>query len=158
MSSRRSVKKLAPAPESGPAVGGAVARLPSKSKEQVDYLVTHYQDFLTHQTAVTLDRFWLRVYEGWYKRWPITPTPGATKGSAGDARTENNQVRIITFLCLVLLLTSFLNRNFARGSIIGLVPLPKPQNPTCDWTKPKNGNSLLPKHTALTPGIRVSVR
>ncbi|KAF9777754.1 hypothetical protein BJ322DRAFT_1114803 [Thelephora terrestris] len=91
MSLRRSVKKLAPAPESGPAAGGAVARLPSKSKEQVDYLVTHYQDFLTHQTAVTLDRFWPRVYEGWYKRWPITPAPGATKGSAGDARTENNQ-------------------------------------------------------------------
>ncbi|KAF9790754.1 hypothetical protein BJ322DRAFT_1104403 [Thelephora terrestris] len=83
---RRSLKKLAPAPESGPAAG-----ISSKFKEQVEYLVTHYQDFLTHQTAVTLDRFWLRVYEGWYKRWPITPAPGATKGLAGDARTENNQ-------------------------------------------------------------------
>lgn len=109
---------------------------PGKSKEQLDYLNSHLSDFLTHQAAGSLDRFWPRVYDGWHKKWPVAATADDVKeydsleGAILVLRTDNNQVRVITFVCLELLTIQFLNRGFACGSTTKHVPLPNPRNPT----------------------------
>ena len=96
-------------PNSGTTTGALTPKPPKaawKTPEQLNYLTSHMTDFVTHQTAGSLDRFWPRVFDGWYKQWPISPTPEAIKdcgSSAGailKARSENNQVRIKASLLL----------------------------------------------------------
>lgn len=64
-------------------------------------MTTLLPDFITHQTAGSLERFWPRVFDSWHTKWPITPSPDAIKlyGSRENAtlalRSENYQVRII---------------------------------------------------------------
>jgi hypothetical protein len=132
-------KKPAPAPNLGTAIGASTPKAPKapgKSKEQLDYLNSHLSDFLTHQAAGSLDRFWPRVYDGWHKKWPVAATADDVKeydsleGAILVLRTDNNQVRVITFVCLELLTIQFLNRGFACGSTTKHVPLPNPRNPT----------------------------
>ena len=85
-------------PESAPA-----PKLPKaawKTGEQLEYLLSQWPTFTSHQTAGKLDRFWPHVYDTWYKKWPIDPAPQALKqhGTREEAilvlRSENNQVRI----------------------------------------------------------------
>ena len=85
------------------------SRVAWKTGEQLEYLLSHWGNFVTHQNEKGLDRFWPRVYDGWYKKWPITPSPELVKehGSRENAiltlRSENNGVRITSFpefLCL----------------------------------------------------------
>ena len=91
--------KDAPVPKS--------SRIAWKTGEQLEYLLDQWPGFITHQTSGTLDRFWPRVYDMWYKKWPVaSPTPmavdhaGSLAAAILTARTENNQVRITDFyLC-----------------------------------------------------------
>ena len=70
----------------------------SKSDDQIEYLMSHWLDFKAHQAAGTLDRFWLRVFDGWYKKWPIPPTPasieehGSSPDAASDLQSKTNGV------------------------------------------------------------------
>jgi len=79
-----------------------------KTKEQVDYMLSHWPDYTAHQTSKTLDRFWPLVYDGWYKRWPITPTSEqiGKHGSRANAllvlRSDKNDVSAQKTLSLTL--------------------------------------------------------
>ena len=74
-----------------------------KTGEQLEYLLSQWTDFVANQTAGSLDRFWPRVYDPWYQRWPISPTPqavtqhGSLEKAKSVLRLENNQVRITDF-------------------------------------------------------------
>ena len=74
-----------------------------KTGEQLEFLLSHWDRYVTHQTDGTLDRFWPRVYDAWYKAWKITPSAEAIKqyGSSENAiltlRSENNSVRMTNF-------------------------------------------------------------
>ncbi|KAF9642118.1 hypothetical protein BDM02DRAFT_3193876 [Thelephora ganbajun] len=46
-----------------------------KTGEQLEWLLSYWEDFITHQTEGTLDCFWPRVYHTWYLKWLITLTP-----------------------------------------------------------------------------------
>ena len=71
-----------------------------KSDDQVNYLISHWLDFKAHQAAGALDRFWPRVFDGWYQKWPVTSTPEAVAeyGSPANAvlalRLGTNSVRV----------------------------------------------------------------
>ena len=91
---------------SGTPEGAPTPKLPRtawKTGEQLEYLLSQWPAFISHQTAGKLDRFWPHVYDTWYKNWPINPTPQALKqhGMREEAilmlRSENNQVRITEF-------------------------------------------------------------
>ncbi|KAF9784807.1 hypothetical protein BJ322DRAFT_1109516 [Thelephora terrestris] len=86
MSSKQLGKKPAPTPNTGTATGASTTKS-GKSKEQLEFLTSHHLGFLTHQTATTLNRFWPPVFDGWYKKWPITVTPADIKqyGSPANA-------------------------------------------------------------------------
>ena len=79
------------------------SRVAWKTGEQLEYLLSRWGEFVTHQNEKGLDRFWPRVYDGWYKKWLITPSPELVKehGSRENAiltlRSENNGVRIMSF-------------------------------------------------------------
>ena len=162
MYSKPSRKKAPPAPNPGTATGAPAFDSSKKSEEQLAFLNSWMPEFLVHQTAVTLNRFWPQVFDPWYKRWPIVPPPEAIQkhGSSPNAilvlRTENNQVRIEVCFYLVSALIHIPDRSFATGFTIGLAPPPSPQNPTCDLIRQKNGNSLPPRLTAITPGTSAS--
>ena len=133
-----------------------------KTGAQLGYLLTHWSGFISHQNAGTLDRFWPRVYDGWYATWPITATPlSITKWDTPEAatlmlRSENNQVRATDSPARTIdNLFTFLTRGFVRGSTTVAVQLPGLRNPICDFTKTKNENSLPPKLTVPMPGILV---
>lgn len=70
-----------------------------KSDDQVNYLMSHWLDFKAYQAAGTLDRFWPRVFDGWYTQWPVVATPKAVAehGSPANAvlalRSGTNGVR-----------------------------------------------------------------
>lgn len=85
-----------------------------KTPEQVSYLDSHLSGYFAHQNARTLDRFWPRVYDGWYKQWPITASPKEIRnhGSSANAilviRNIRNKVRIPSSLYRTLSTTHFL--------------------------------------------------
>ena len=101
---------MAPKPKKVPSASAAgasaeastpkLARLPWKTGIQLEYLLTQWQSFLDHQSRGALEHFWPRVFETWYEKWPITPTPTevSNAGSASAAmlvlRSEKNQVRL----------------------------------------------------------------
>lgn len=102
MAPRRLEKKPPPTPTSAT----TAPKLPRggwKNDEQRDYMLSHWTDYVTHQNAKTLDRFWPRVYDGWYHKWPITPSRDSIRehGSKENAilvfRTDNNSVRTTSF-------------------------------------------------------------
>lgn len=74
-----------------------------KTGEQLEYLLTHWTGYVTHQNKKTLASFWSRVYDGWYRKWPITPSiesmakHGSREGAILALRSENNSVRITIF-------------------------------------------------------------
>lgn len=86
-----------PPPSSGEATSKAV----KKSKEQLDYLLAYWPGYVAHQAAKTLDRFWPRVFNGWYEQWPIKPTPeeigeyGSTANAILTLRVKSNEVRAV---------------------------------------------------------------
>ena len=94
-----------PPPESEPAISSSTPK-PSKTswktEEQTEYILSHYSGYITYQASGSLNRFWPIVYDGWYKEWPITPTPAMARehGSPAKAllalRTENNRVSTTT--------------------------------------------------------------
>ncbi|KAF9642316.1 hypothetical protein BDM02DRAFT_3193503 [Thelephora ganbajun] len=67
-----------------------------KTGEQLEWLLSRWEDFITHQTEGMLDRFWPRVYHAWYLKWPITPTPqsvnqwGSHENAVLTLRSESN--------------------------------------------------------------------
>ncbi|KAF9781016.1 hypothetical protein BJ322DRAFT_1023687 [Thelephora terrestris] len=101
MSSKQLGKKPAPTPNTGTATGASTTKS-GKSKEQLEFLTSHHLGFLTHQTATTLNRFWPPVFDGWYKKWPITVTPADIKqyGSPANAilvfRKVTNELTALT--------------------------------------------------------------
>ena len=70
-----------------------------KTGEQLEYLLSQWPGFVSHQNSESLDRFWPRVYDTWYSKWPIMPTPefvgkhGSLEGATLVFRSENNKVR-----------------------------------------------------------------
>ena len=78
-----------------------------KTQEQEDWMATLMPDFLTHQSNGSLERFWPRVYEAWYKQWPIVPTPEeienyeSPEGAILVLRVAKNKVRIPAHLSTV---------------------------------------------------------
>ena len=110
MPSRRSRK--GPSPRTS---AGAPARKPSKSDwkspDQLGYLNSHLSRFISFQTAGALTRFWPRVFDGWHKQWPITPSPddirqyGSRENAILTLRSTTNTVCIVT--CFYLYPYSF---------------------------------------------------
>lgn len=47
-----------------------------KTGEQLEYLLSCWENFKRAQTNKKLDRFWGQTYEEWYKRWPV-PSPAS---------------------------------------------------------------------------------
>ena len=90
MSPRRSEEDQPP-PDPGPAISSPTSK-PSKNdwktEEQVEYMLSHWSGYIAHQASKSLPRFWPRVCDGWYQRWPITPTPEMIEkhGSSTDAK------------------------------------------------------------------------
>ena len=101
-----------PPPDSEPTIGSSTPK-PSRSNwrsdEQTEYMLSHWSGYVTHQASKSLDRFWSIVCDGWYQRWPITPTPAMIRehGSSANAklvvRKDTNKVSTITKLSPVLL-------------------------------------------------------
>lgn len=85
------------------------SRVAWKTGEQLEYLLSQWDRFVTHQTDGRLDRFWPHVYDGWSKAWPITPSAESIKqhGSRENAilalRLETNGVRMMSFYASNLL-------------------------------------------------------
>ncbi|KAF9777388.1 hypothetical protein BJ322DRAFT_1025784 [Thelephora terrestris] len=46
-----------------------------KTGDQLEFLLSHWEDFKQAQDTKKLDPFWQRVFAGWYERWPIPPSP-----------------------------------------------------------------------------------
>ena len=69
-----------------------------KSGEQLEFLLFHESGFKLCQDAKKLDRFWLRTFEEWYRRWPL-PSPSSTlpekdrSAALLAAQKEKNTVR-----------------------------------------------------------------
>lgn len=108
MAPKRSEKKPPPTPTSA-----TTADAPSKSSrvawkqgDQLEYMLSHWESFVTNQNEKKLDRFWPRVYDGWYKKWPITPSLesigkyGSRENAILALRSENNNVSITSFYAL----------------------------------------------------------
>ena len=74
-----------------------------KTGEQLKYLLSYWDQFLTYQNSGMLDHFWPHVYAGWYKRWQIVPSPksisqhGSYENAVLTLQSENNHVRITWF-------------------------------------------------------------
>ena len=105
MPSSRSEKKRPSASKSAK-TADASPKLPRtawKTREQLEYLLSCWDRFLTYQNEGTLDRFWPHVYAGWNKAWPIVPSPesineyGSYENAVLTLRSENNNVRITWF-------------------------------------------------------------
>lgn len=76
------------------------SRVAWKTRAQLEYLFSEFQNYHDHQDAGTLARFWPRIYDTWYQRW-ATPNPtrqaigkhGSLVNATLVLRTENNCVR-----------------------------------------------------------------
>ena len=100
-------KRLGKEPSPTPASAVTTHTLPKpsrnswKTKEQGAFLLGKSTEFVDYQNEGTLERFWPPIYDTWYKRWPILPTPQDVKayGSSLNAiltlRSKNNTVRIM---------------------------------------------------------------
>lgn len=70
-----------------------------KSGDQLEFLLSQESSFRRAQDARTLDRFWQKVFDEWYHRWPLPSCPTLTHGhnTAETARfmlqKEKNKVR-----------------------------------------------------------------
>ena len=69
-----------------------------KSGEQLEFLLFHESSFKLCQDAKKLDRFWLRTFEEWYRRWPLPPpSPALSEKDRSDAllaaQKDKNLVR-----------------------------------------------------------------
>ena len=75
------------------------ARPDWKTGEQFQFLLTCWDNFKSAQDTKALDRFWPKVYEDWYTRWPIPSSPSLAReyGSIEEGRIilqkEKNTVR-----------------------------------------------------------------
>ena len=77
-----------------------------KTGEQLEFLLSNWEGFKHAQNAKKLDHFWQRVFEAWYKRWPITPPPSSHSHEPIEnqrlmAQRENNTVRQILYYALI---------------------------------------------------------
>lgn len=81
-------------------------RVQWKSGEQLEFLLSHEAGHKRHQDQQTLDRFWPRVFEQWYDRWPLVATPALIKKhktrDAARMMMQNgrNKVHCFFFACL----------------------------------------------------------
>ena len=161
MPPKRSDKKAPPTSASGTTSDTTPkpSRTAWKTGEQLEYMLSHWADFVTHQTQGSLDRFWPHVYDGWYTQWPIKPTPESIS-KAGNRecailtlRSENNNVRIMNPSPNTPDHSYPFVRESVRGFTTTPVPPPRLLSRTCGLIKMR-GERLLPsKLIALTPGI-----
>lgn len=82
-------KRRASPPEIPPDSSTAkVPRTGWKTGEQLEFLLSHWQTFKRCQDGKKLTPFWPYVYDHWYQRWPIVPTPDAIElyGTPENAR------------------------------------------------------------------------
>ena len=45
-----------------------------KTGEQLEFLLSYWPAFKRAQGSKAFDRFWQKLFEEWYTRWPIVPT------------------------------------------------------------------------------------
>ena len=70
-----------------------------KTGEQLEFLLYQWPVFKRAQDNKSLDRFWPRVFEDWFKRWPVRSTPtlikehGSPEAARLMAQKEKNTVR-----------------------------------------------------------------
>lgn len=103
MARKRSGKKSTSTSTPSTAEGTPVkspSRAAWKTREQLEYLLSQWSGFISHQNAGSLDRFWPRIYDHWYRMWPINPTPQAIQEHGGRSeailllRNKNSTVCI----------------------------------------------------------------
>lgn len=59
-----------------------------KTGEQLEWMLTKFDDFLRHQTDKCLDDFWIPLFHSWHDQWPITPTAEAIEEHGSKANAE----------------------------------------------------------------------
>lgn len=50
-----------------------------KTGEQLEFLLSQWKSFKRAQDAKTLDKFWPRVFEEWFTRWPVPSSPSLAR-------------------------------------------------------------------------------
>ena len=84
-------------------------------------MLSQWPGYIAHQASKSLPRFWPRVCDGWYQRWPITPSPEMIEkhGSSTDAklviRKEINGVSTTETKLSTVLTTICTSRQKIRG-------------------------------------------
>jgi hypothetical protein len=58
--------------------------------DQQAFLNTQVSDYLTAQKAKSLPRFWARLYEDWFQKFPELPQ--VMPGKAADALSDSEKV------------------------------------------------------------------
>ena len=70
-----------------------------KTGDQLEFLLSHWGSFKRAQDAKGLNRFWAKIFEDWYDRWPVPSSPSLVReyGSIEATRLmlqkEKNTVR-----------------------------------------------------------------
>ena len=79
------------------------ARSDWKTGEQLEFLLSRWEAFKHAQDAGALRRFWPKVSEDWFTRWPIPPSPSLALeyGSIEEGRimlqNDKKGVRMVFF-------------------------------------------------------------
>ena len=82
-----------------------------KTGEQLEFLLSRWEDFKHAQATKALDRFRRQTYDEWYNRWPISSSPSLAQeyGSIEAGRLmlqkDKNAVSYNVFSCIVITLT-----------------------------------------------------
>ena len=102
------------------------ARSGWKTGEQLEFLLSRFSNFKRSQDEKTLDRFWPRLFEDWYDRWPVPANPTMSKNYGSPeanrlmAQKAKKTVRRVVHLRTFILLT----RRFPANQSLVQQPLP----------------------------------
>ena len=142
-----------------------------KTGEQLEYMLSVWSVYLTHQDEGTLSKFWPRVFDHWQKTWKIVPSASDVKEYGGPQeailviRAKTNKVRISNLCSLDVTTTAYPSsvREYVRGSTTLLVLEPSslllrtpPPSRTYASTEPRNAGLPPFRHTVLMPGTLAS--
>ena len=140
-----------------------------KTGVQLEFMLSKFSLYLTHQNEGKLDRFWPPIFDYWQKTWPIDPPATAVKKHGGREnaivviRRETQVVRVTTNTILPPIINPPPIREFGRGfttplaQVQNLLPPPPPSSQTCDSIKARSGCLRQSKLTVLTRGTLVFV-